>query len=305
MPRWAFLWLGLVLLVAPAGGAGAELRVLDPRPFGYFLGDTLTRTIEIDGPAGESLVASSLPAEGPATYWLEISRVDAASEASRPGTRHVITIAYQLFYAAIDPRTLDIPGHTIALQVGETQRTVAIPPLPVTISPLREIFPGKERDRETNLLRPDALPQLAPVGAWRTGAIGSAVLALAGLLLLAHHNAWGPFRRRAARPFTRAVAEIKALPGELALGEAYRSALTVLHRAFDESAGRRVFADDLTSYIDGHSEHRASADAIERFFEASRRVFFAADVDGGLDVLPRAGLQALAESLAREERAGR
>jgi len=79
----------------------------------------------------------------------------------------------------------------------------------------------------------------------------------------------------------------------------------VLHRAFDESAGRRVFADDLTSYIDGHFEHRASTEAIERFFEASRRVFFAADVDGGLDVLPRDGLQALAESLAREERAGR
>jgi mxaA protein len=290
----------LVVAIIWAGPAlSDDLRVIDPRPFGYFLGDTLTRTFEIDRKDGETIVSATLPPTGPATYWLEVRKVESESHRAV----HRISIEYQIFYAAIDPRKLDIPGHTIALQVGDAQRTVNIPALGITVSPLREIFPDQERAKEANLLRPDVLPRLAPLNTVRAAAIGSLIVALAGMLLLAHHRAWGPFRQAAARPFTRAEYDIARLFKDLPEPDAYRGALTALHRAFDERAGRRVFADDVQRFLVDGAEHGELRDAIQDFFEASRDVFFAGDLKSGTTVLPPGQLQELARELAIRERA--
>lgn len=297
--------LSVVWLLPAVSRAEDGLRLLDPRPFGYFLGDTLTRKFEINGPDGETLLGGSLPVAGPVNYWLEIRSVESASKSTRNGTRHTITIAYQLFYAAIDPRTLDIPGLAVRLDTGGNQRSVAVPPLPVIISPLREIFPGKERDRATNLLRPDAAAPFAPTAAIRQAALAFLALLIAGLVLLAHHWAWGPFRKRAARPFTRAAADVGSMLKASASRDAYAKALTALHRAFDTYAGHRLFADDLPGFLDKYEEFDSLAESIEDFFEASRRVFFAGDVDSGLKSFPSDRLQTLAANLARQERGAR
>lgn len=292
----------LVVAIIRAGPAlSDDVRVIDPRPFGYFLGDTLSRTFEIERKDGETIVPATLPATGPAAYWLEVREVESESR----GAVHRISIEYQIFYAAIDPRKLDIPGHTIALQVGDAQRTVNIPAIGITVSPLREIFPDQERAKEANLLRPDVLPRLAPLNTVRAAAIGSLIVALAGLMLLAHHRAWGPFRQAAARPFTRAQHEISRLFKEPSEPDAYRGALTALHRAFDERAGRRVFADDVEHFLVDCAEHGGLQDAIQAFFEASRGVFFAGDLKSGTTVLPPSELQELARELAIRERAVR
>jgi len=292
----------VVFIVLWSGPALADdVRIIDPRPFGYFLGDTLTRKIEISRRDGETIVAATLPPTGPAAYWLEIRKLDSDSR----GALHRISIEYQIFYAAIDPRKLDLPGHTIALQVGEAQRTVSIPAMGITVSPLREIFPDQERAKKANLLRPDVLPRLAPLTAVRSAVIGSAVLALAGVLLLAHHRAWGPFRHAAARPFTRAEQEIARLFKQYADHEAYPGALTALHRAFDERAGRRVFADDVQRFFGAHGEHGNLQEPIQDFFDASREVFFAGDPKSGAVILPPSRLMELAGELARRERAVR
>jgi mxaA protein len=290
-----------VVIIWTGSAIADDVRIIEPRPFGYFLGDTLTRTFEIDRKDGETIVAATLPPTGQAAYWLEIRKVDSASS----GALHRISIDYQIFYAAIDPRKLEIPGYTIALQAGDVQRTVPIPPMAVTVSPLREIFPDQERAKEANLLRPDVVPRLAPLNPVRSAAIGSAALALAGLLLLARHRAWGPFRQVAARPFTRAQYEIARLFKHHPEHEAYSRALTVLHRAFDERAGRRVLADDVPQYLADHREYSNLQETIEDFFEASRAVFFAGDDMGAAAALPPSKLTELAGELARRERAVR
>ncbi len=68
---------------------------------------------------------------------------------------------------------------------------------------------------------------------------------------------------------------VSTLQGER---ESYASALTLLHRAFDERAGRRVFADDVDEFLQSHVEHVPCRDAIQDFFDASREVFFGGDV---------------------------
>jgi mxaA protein len=282
-------------------GRADDVRVVEPRTFGHFLGDRLTRTIEIDRREGEAIVAATLPPTGPAAYWLEIANVESSSR----GAKHIIKIDYQIFYAPIDPRKLDIPGHQVSLEAGGIQRTVQIPPVAITVSPLREIFPDKEREREANLLRPDADASLAPLNPIRYAAAGSGLLALTGLLLLARHNAWPPFRRVATRPFTRAAHEIDHLYKLEEEREAYAAALTILHRAFDERAGRRVFANDVEAFLAAHAEHQPAEARIQDFFDASREVFFAGDVLGGAAILPAEALQVLSRELARQERAVR
>lgn len=285
-----------------ATASAQDVRVADPRPFGYFLGDILKRSIEIDGPPGDVLIASSLPVPGPATYWLDVRDVSSRSESAGGGMRHTVLIEYQLFYAAIDPRALTIPGRTIALEAGGVRRTVDIPPLTLTVSPLREIFPDQTTSRQATLLRPDALPQLAALGPWQTAAAWSAAVAGFGLVLLAHHRGWPPFSRRTARPFTRASAEIRTLLARRAGPDDYSAALTVLHRAFDIRAGRRLLADDLPAFLRACREHAPSSEDIGRFFETSRRVFFASDLDDGRRRLPDSHLVRLAHDLAAQER---
>jgi mxaA protein len=182
---------------------------------------------------------------------------------------------------------------------------VNIPSMGITVSPLREIFPDQERAKEANLLRPDVAPRLAPMNAVRGVAAGSAVLALAGLLLLAHHRAWGSFRNAAARPFTRAEYDIVQLFKQYPEQEAYTRALTALHRAFDAWAGRRLFADDVPRYLADHGDFANLQETIEDFFEASREVFFAGDSTRGAAVLSPSRLTELAGELARRERAVR
>lgn len=292
-----------VLISLAAGALAADVRVLEPRAFGYFLGDTLTRTAEIQGGSEEVLAAGSLPVPGALNHWLELRRIETASERNAAGMLHIVTLEYQLFYAALDTRPLTIPAVQLVLQKGEASRTVTIPALDITVSPLREIFPGKESSSEATVLRPDASTGSIPVAALKTGMLISAVCGLAALALLAHHLAWWPFGQRPARAFSVAAREIASLPRDPSNRDAYDRALTLMHRAIDQTAGRRILPDDLGQFIAQHPQHRASEDELGTFFEASRAVFFGGDIEDGLSRCPPEKVRALADDLAAQERA--
>ncbi len=86
------------------------MRVIEPRTFGYFLGDTLTRTAEIQASSDEVLATASLPDPGALNHWLELRRVDTRAATNAAGVLHTVTLEYQLFYAALDTRPLTIPA---------------------------------------------------------------------------------------------------------------------------------------------------------------------------------------------------
>jgi len=299
--------LALLTVVALADSATAEvraLRTIEPRAFGYFLGDTLERTVEIETGPDDEVVAASLPRVGPSNYWLEIRAIDQASTAGADTRIHKLKITYQTFYAPIDPRKQTIPAAEIAVRGPNGSETATIPPFSFLMSPLREIFPGEQAGGAESLLRPDASVPSASSGLMRTAALSTAALALVLLLLLARDLAWWPFHKRAARPFSRAAREIG---GALAQGGAdgYRTALLALHRAFDAAAGHRLLAADLDGFLAAHPEHDGARLHAERFFAASRAVFFASAPREGAMSLPPTELKELAAALARQERVAR
>ena len=298
----------VLFVVAGAHVATAEVRsvhTLEPRAFGYFLGDTLERTVEIETGAEDEIVAASLPRIGASNYWLELRSLDLSSTREGDARIHRLRLTYQTFYAPIDPKKVTIPATEITIRGPAGSETATVPSFTFLTSPIREIFPEKSGETAETFLRPDATPGLRRSGNLRSAALALAALSGALLLLLARDMAWWPFSRRPARPFSRAAREIGQAFAKESNGAAYKSALLALHRAFDSTAGQRLLASDVETFLAAHPEYNRNHAEVARFFAASRAVFFGEAQREGEIEFPPADLKGLVATLARQERAAR
>jgi mxaA protein len=302
------LVLLVVLAAATATGASARMvrvAVSEPRAYGYFLGDVVRRDVELSVEAGARLEAASLPRPGPINYWLELRSVDLDEQSVAGGTRVHISLEYQAFYAALDPRRLTIPGFTLKVAGQGGTEQAQIPAWSFVVSPLRELFPGKEDEASAVAMRPDVPPPLLATGRERTALLAASIASLASLMLLARFLAWWPFRRRPGRPFTEAARYLQANTTQLTGEGGYRAALIKLHRAFDLAAGRRVLPDDLEAFLKEHPEFAPYAADIERLFACSRAAFFGNDNARARAAMPFKAIADLGLRLgAAERRAG-
>ena len=309
----ALLLAGLLagVLAAPlaltAGTAAAQVRsveVRSKRPFGIFLGDLVEAQVEILADPDFRLQRATLPRPGPVTYWLDLRAV-AVDEAPVAGARRVrLRLTYQSFYAALDARTLEVPGFPLTLAseaaTGLTTAAVQVPGWSLGVSPLREVQPQRRED-PAEYLRPDGSGGRIDPAPDVAAAAGLGALAGLAALALAHDRAWGPFRQRPGRPFAAALRALRRQAG----GEpdqAYRAALLALHRGLDETDRRRVLADDLGAFLARHGAFRGRAAELARFFEASRLAFFGGQLPAARAAWPLSEAEALLARLAAAER---
>ena len=292
--------LAILFLVLQSGFAVAQVRSVEvrvPRGFGYFLGDLLQARIDIALEPGITVQQASLPRPGPITYWLDLR--DVAVERVAGGLR--LRLTYQIFYAALDARRVEVPGFTVALADetpgGTTTALAEIPAWTVGVSPLREIQPER-RDDPVDYLQPDGRAHRLDPDAAVTAALVFAGLALPALALLAWDRAW--LGRRRGRPFARTARRLRRLPGTEEDG--YREALRLIHRGLDETDGRRLLADDLPAFLDRHPAFRTERQALAHFFDASRRAFFGRQVSAAREAWPWPALQTAVRRLAAAER---
>lgn len=298
--RAGALLLALLLAAGPAGAASVELFA--PRAFGYLIGDTIAHEAIITLDPGYVLDASTLPQPRPVTYWLDLTAVNLAELKEKEGARRYrLRLTYQTFYAPLEPRALDIPAVPLAARDGDKRLLLTVPAWTFVTSPLREIT--SSRAANPMALQPDATPLPYPVQGDLRAAAAAAGIAAACLLALAILNGWGPFATRRL-PFTAAARRMRHLLSGDASPGAYSAALLLLHRAFDDAAGRRLLADDVPGFITRTPGLAPDADDIARFFCASRIAFFGTGTGAALALLPAASLLALARRLAAAERAG-
>lgn len=310
----ALLLAGLLagVLAAPltltAGPAAAQVRsveVRSPRPFGIFLGDLVEAQVEILADPDFRLQPATLPQPGPVTYWLDLRAV-AVDDAPAAGGRRVrLRLTYQSFYAALDARTLEVPGFPLTLaSAAATGRTTAaavqVPGWSLGVSPLREVQPQRRED-PAEYLRPDGRGGRIDPSPDVAAAAGLGALAGLAALALAHDRAWGPFRQRRGRPFAAALRGLRRR-ARAEPDQAYRAALLALHRGLDETDGRRVLADDLGAFLARHGAFRGQAALLARFFEASRLAFFGGRLPAARAAWPLSEAEALLVRLAAAER---
>lgn len=300
----ALLLMGFVSAALAADDAPAvrSIATVEPRAFGYFLGDAVRREVLLDLKPGAKLERGTLPRPRPVNYWLELRSVDVDESAASGGTRVRIKLSYQAFYSALDPRQLEIPGFVLSIVSETGSEQARVPPFHFMVSPLREIFPGAESDAKGITLRPDLLPQRVSTAHARTAIVIAAPIGLVALILLAMHYAWWPFHRRPGRPFTEAARFLRSNSDSLIGDGGYRAALLKMHRAFDRAAGHRVLPDDLGDFLKSHPQFAALSGDIGRLFGASRAAFYANDVSNARAQMPIEEMTELGARLGAIER---
>lgn len=279
--------LCLVAAIACAQPASAQIRSVTlqrrSRDFGYFAGDVLSSTALIAVGPDTVLDVATLPAAGPVAAAIDVRRVETTREKLADGTLVRIRVTYQNFVAPEQVTTVDVPGYTLAFSHGGVRLTASIPGFDFTASPFRhDLAPVLD----VSALRPDHAPDsIDPANPLRALYAGSAIAAVAVLILLR------PARRTG--PFADAARQIRGAAGDTA-----RDAVLALHRAFDATAGRPVLADDTDIFFEQHPRFAALRSDIEKFFAASRAVFFA----NGTEPPDMSVLRRLSRRLMRAER---
>lgn len=260
----------VLLLAAPAMAAGPSIELIEPRAFGYSVGDVLQRRVRLDLPAGLVPDLSSLPQARRPGQAIELRAV-------RLQGRDLL-LDYQVFRAPTEVRTLEIPPMRLRLAGTAGEQFLRIDAWPVTVAPL---VPLDVSPREgLGELRPDRAPPAIDLRPrqWRLAA-AAALLALAAAYLLQVYVGL-PWWGRRQRPFAVAWRGLRQLP-DAASAQQQRAAMRMLHQALNRSAGEVLFEADLPGFVAAQPRYAPLHEGLADFFRRSHALFFGGDETAG------------------------
>lgn len=270
--RIALAHLSLLTLVLLAGTAIAPLVTaasvqVDPA-FGYRVGDMVVATARLAIDDAAQLEAESLPKTGRINGWLALRQVHLQSEA---GALRVVR-TFQVTASAPEPRLLFLPRVDLKFKLNGREVSERLDSVPISVSALTATEPVLRNG--FGALRPDhdvPLPDTA--GALRRA--GWLAAALTGLALLWWTLRSYAVRRRGFAPFGLAAARLRRLSRRGSKDpDALRTAFRIMHEAFNETAGRAVFAAHREGFLADHARFSPESAAVLSFFERSNQVFF-------------------------------
>lgn len=255
----------LALCLLPGAAMSAPLvESLAPPPAAYFPGDELVQELRLTLPPGVSPDPASLPLPGPKDYWLDLRSL----RQERRGDQFILFLHWQTFYSAVTADRREVPGLSLRLSDGSLVQAPGFSFIAAPLIPLTD-------DMSAAQMRPDPPVHTAPgrrIAVLFVAALAAFALSVLGLAR--HHGTW-PFHQRGKRPFTRAARQLRNRSGR---GPA--EARRLLHRAFDEAAGRVVLSADLAEFLAARPEFQRLSTEISEFFLASDRQFFGVEPAG-------------------------
>lgn len=260
------LWIPIL---AYATGSTPRIESITLRDFGYVIGDSVDYDVLVTVPDGYALETEHLPVPGPINEWLDIRAVNWTKTDTQGGTQYRLRLTYQIFQGVRQPEKLTIPALPIRFR-GHTPLEVQTQSRNITIAP---IIPSDISDENVKI-RESVDPEPLPIGPHPLRFTAYLAGALVVLALLARRYGWLPFFAKTTPPFARALRDIRKLNrGDV---EAYRTAVRLLHRALDDTAGFRLFAGELERFFAAHPTFTELRDELDHFFALSRRVFYTA-----------------------------
>jgi len=289
--------LAFVLLFMGIAAAAQPITItpVRPRSFGYTVGDRVERRIEITTAPPWSLVQASLPKPGRVNAWFELSQLSMQSDPQPTGTRTELRLVYQLLNSPAQPTVLLLPRVVLHFEGGAEPVEREVAQAEVFAAPL---LPAAAEKSTLDVLRADRKPE--PISVETLQRRLTIYPLAAALLLLSVLVARQFAQRRRAGPFVRACRELRRIAHAPPDANRGASAMRVVHRALDETAGHSVFLDNVDSLF--ATAHRAPLRERTRAFLArSRAQFFA----GTGDPLPLDELRDLARAWRALEAAHR
>lgn len=244
-----------------------RLDIEQPRGFGYHIGDRLSRHITLELRAPYVLDTQALPAAGRFSDFLALDTPRITSSARDGATFYDIRFDYQVVNVGLEAASVAVPHHDLQYANGQEVLKALIPDTRITVTPLRA--------KDDATLAPNAAPAPRVFEATALWAC-AASLALCVLGLAFMHGGLPSWRR--ARPFMLALDEVRAAQRRGWRDEDYAAALRAVHRAFNATAGRTVFADALTEFFQEYPAYAGLHAPLTDFFARSRGFFFAPGV---------------------------
>jgi mxaA protein len=279
--------LAIAALALTASAAHA-LQTIEPRPFGYTVGDVLERRLLVDRSRDGTMDPASLPRPGRFGRWFQLREVTSVPDGVR--------LAYQIVNAPTQPQQENLPSLSVRVMAPDGRvREAAVGPYTVTITPVAHF--GPDDVVQSDNVRPDLDPSPIDTARRRERVIAyaAALAALVAVQLapaLARRLGWRP-----AGPFARARRALRRSPWRGDDVGARRQALACLHRALDEAAGRTLALDNAELLFSTHPWLRPAREDIESLLADSRAAFF-----GDAPPPPRERLLSVAGHLADLER---
>jgi mxaA protein len=292
--RLIVLLLGSFLVMDDGCAELIEARVTTTRDFGYVLGDVIHATLDVPMTLDEQLDAESLPKPGPLNRWLELRRLwhESVGEVRR------IHFEYQLFYIPLAVKTLTIPPMTLRRKTSQgDQQPIEVPAWPVTVAPIHGLAVMAEGGMR--LLQPEEPPARPDHQQYLRNAGLALILALAAFAYWAHLRGFLTLGRQ-GRHYRAAYRGLRKLMRSPPTSDNLRSGFLLLHRAFEQTLGKPLFAEDLPRFFEQHPDYQSLRGEIESCFKASYLLFFGSSLPSESFDLAR--LSALARACLRLER---
>jgi len=264
---WAFVGGSVLAQTAPTVGT------VEPRAYGWQLGDVVVRQVFIDATEDFTLDADSLPRPGRVGSAFELRRIDVDSTRSASARQHRLRLEYQVFLSPQAVRTLELPPLTLRFAINGRSQDVRVDAWPVTVAPLVPVDVSPRRGLGD--LQPDTPPPAIDTSATQVRLWACAgAAALFGLALL-HLHVGLPWLARRQRPFEAAWRALRRLPAADAAARR-RAAFEQLHGALNRSADAALFEGGVDDFVAARPAFAPLRNELHQFFERSRAEFFTA-----------------------------
>lgn len=265
-------WLASLLLVfaigdlAPAQPVIRDLRIEMPRAFGYTIGDRIEQRITLGLSDPYRLMREALPEPGRLDHWLALDPVRIEERTDDGGIVYRITLVYRIINLEPGVERLTLPSWRLRFSDDQGRLGTSVPEWSFRVAWL------SDPNRPASDVQPDRPPPpMAPPRLELAAAGGGLLLALG---LLGYRYGRLPFVSRG--PFDRALRELRRLPTPWDATR-QRTALRVVHAAFDRAAGGTVLGERLDDLFERQPRLATLREPIADFFERSTALFFRPD----------------------------
>lgn len=271
--RFNILLVFICLLLSSCSGsineAVTSFQVQTPRPYGYVIGDEIKQRIIVEVRKGLALQNSSLPSKGEINRWLNLNNIKIDKTKTGKGTRYQIDLTYQLLYAPLAVKMLELSSFT--LQFSQFGNTIEkkVPRWYFTIAPLRELAIRKDEGKE--YMRSDTpaplLDNSSPYYRLMVGLFSAFILAT----YLAWIYGWLTFLPK-YQIFNRPLRQLAKLSNDDLSGM-----LNIMHKALNQLNGKPLFEHRLADFYQRYPNYQQMNDELIWFFNFSNQYFFSSD----------------------------
>lgn len=262
----------LSCVVNPTVGAVRKLQTIETRDFGYVIGDMIERRIHLQLDAPYRLRTEELPEPDVVNLWLRREPITVQHDERDEYNTYELTLRHQIIGVPETISAIFVPELRLTVTDGRQSLDLPIPSWSVSVSPITQ----RATHDDPRFVRPQ--PDTRPLAAPLTPTVANLVASGLGLLLAMAYFVYAfatlPWLARTNGPFAHAHKKLRAFATAGSDAESYALALRSLHHAFNQTAGRAVFADGLSDFFLSRPQFRPLQAPIEDFFARSQNTFF-------------------------------